>query len=437
MLRAALLVLLLCAPLAYAQDEPEPVDRAEIEKRIQQIRESERHDLRRAAAKKAVVGVSEEELLAIVRDGSAFEAVESGRHNMRVLSARGRITMTPMFVPSGYTPETPVPLLLALHGAGGNGNSLLPMWQEAAEELGMIVLAPNAGRVNEGYTFGAGERNMTLAAVRTARRDFNIDENRIHVTGISRGGHLAWDLILRFPDLWASATPMIGGPRLSFSRGENNTRFVENITGLTIRDLQGAKDDPRLVASLRMMFARLEELGARDARLVEFPEMGHEFQFGAIRWPLFLAKPVRDPLPQKVVRRVALPQEGRAFWIEVLKVDRSVRDVLRPEVNPKKWAAMGESEQRAEVFRQAEGLTARIEAEITGVGEFTVRTKLVKSFRILLDRSMFDPEKPVVVTVNGRKHRKVVKVDVAVLAQDIAERHDRTFLPVAEVVLRP
>jgi len=342
-----------------------------------------------------------------------------------------------VYVPPGYDPGTPAPLLLALHGTGGGGAALVPMWQETADTLGMIVLAPNAGGMNEGYTFGAGERNSTLAALRAAREHLNIAENRIHVTGVSRGGHLTWDLILRFPDLWASAIPMIGGPRLAFSRGENNTRFVENVRGLTIRDLQGANDDPRLVASLRMMFARLTELGARDVELLEFPDMGHNFQFGAIKWPGFLEKQVRDALPQRVVRRVASPQEGRAFWVEVLKVDRSVRDVLQPQVDAKKWAAMGESEQRAEVFRQAEGLTARIEAEITGVGEFTVRTKDVKSFRILLDRSMFDPEKPVVVTVNGRRHRKQVKVDLAVLAQDIAFRHDRSFLPVAEFVLRP
>ena len=68
----------------------------------------------------------------------------------------------------------------------------------------------------------------------------------VFVTGISRGGHLTWDLALRHPDLWAGCIPMIGGPRITMQNGQNNLRYLDNVVHLPIRDLQGSGDHPLL-----------------------------------------------------------------------------------------------------------------------------------------------------------------------------------------------
>ena len=50
-------------------------------------------------------------------------------------------------------------------------------------------------------------------ALRWARRTANIDEDAIFLGGASRGGHLTWDVALRWPDVYAGLVPCIGGPR--------------------------------------------------------------------------------------------------------------------------------------------------------------------------------------------------------------------------------
>jgi predicted peptidase len=52
----------------------------------------------------------------------------------------------------------------------------------------MLVLAPTEFGSNPGYGFTARERAAHLAALRWARRTFNVDENAIFVGGWSRGG---------------------------------------------------------------------------------------------------------------------------------------------------------------------------------------------------------------------------------------------------------
>src|SRR6185436_12932681 len=113
---------------------------------------------------------------------------------------------------------------------------------------------------NDGYAFSLRERDAALGAVRFAQANFAIDPNRIYATGISRGGHLTWDVALRRPDRFAALVPLIGCPRYQLVRGQNNLRFVENLVNVPIRDLQGSKDDPGVLQNLHEAFAKLEAL---------------------------------------------------------------------------------------------------------------------------------------------------------------------------------
>lgn len=202
--------------------------------------------------------------------------------------------------------------MLSAHGTGGSGERQHEEWKQAADELGMLLLSPTKSGDNMGYTFREEERRETLAALRWTRRHFNVDESRIFLSGISRGGHLAWDIALRNPDRFAALAPMIGGPRLSNARGENNLRYMENVAHLPIRDLQGSRDDKHLLSNLRQAFERLEGFGAGDVKLIEFPSLGHSYRFNEVNWVEFLSKAKREETPVRVVRSTANLAEARA-----------------------------------------------------------------------------------------------------------------------------
>jgi dienelactone hydrolase len=263
-----------------------------------------------------------------------------------------RLSRTAVYVPSGYDPEQPTPLLLALHGAGGRGAQMIQQWRGAADAVGMLVVAPTEAGENEGYRFSAREREDAIAVLRWTRRHFNVDENRIHLTGVSRGGHLAWDLAVRAPTPWASLAPMIGGPRLHIPEGQNNIRYVENAAHLPIRDLQGRGDDSRLIYNLGLAFAKLRAANAPDAKLLLQDGHGHGFDFGAVDWKAFLGTSARDPRREQVVRLTAREGEGRSAWVEVLAVKSSVKEIFPLRVSPTRWNALPDDARRR--FIQAE-----------------------------------------------------------------------------------
>ncbi|HEX5137150.1 MAG TPA: hypothetical protein VFY93_09270 [Planctomycetota bacterium] len=349
-----------------------------------------------------------------------------------VVEGKPEATRITVHVPAAYDPATPAPLLLALHGAGGLGSQEEARWRAVADALGMIVVAPTEAGDNAGYGFTRREREAALAVLRWARRRWNVDENRIHITGVSRGGHMTWDIATRYPDLFATMSPMIGGPRLDTRAGQNNLRYVGNVTHLPIRDLQGEEDDPRMIFSIRLAFDRLKEAGAPDAKLVTFPGLGHDFRFEAVDWAAFLGSARRDPCPKRVVRLSATPHEARASWAEITAMTREVREDVTPQVDARKWQGMDDAARRLFVAAAADKATARLEAEWKGPGDFAVKSSGVRAFRLLLTDEMFDPKSPVRVTWNGRAVTRKVAPSRETLLLDFVERFDRTFLPVAE-----
>lgn len=377
-------------------------------------------------------------LLTAARAFGRFEPVAPGVHEVLVpRPGAGPHTGDRMavFVPAGYDPSRPAPLLLALHGAGGRGADVVALWRAVAERLGVLVAAPTESGPNQGATFDPSERERTLAALRWTRRMFRVDDARVHVTGVSRGGHLAWDLALRHPDRFASLIPMIGGPRLHVPAGQNNLRYLENVAHLPIVDLQGAQDDPRLVANLRLAFERLEAFGARDAVLHLQPDRGHAFDATAVDWAAFLRRAARPHRPERVVRVAARPGEGRAAWVEILEFGRGVAEVFPLRVDARRWQALGEEGRRRFTLEEAERHSARLEVRRLGPGRFEARTRGVKRFRLLLEAEDLPPDGRVEVSVAGRRVRRTVRPDAGVLLREFAERFDPTFLPVAEVVV--
>ncbi|MBK8975479.1 MAG: hypothetical protein IPM29_06105 [Planctomycetes bacterium] len=340
-------------------------------------------------------------------------------------------------VPARDDGNAPLALLLAAHGTGGDGRGMVAMWRGVADAIGAVVIAPSEPGPDEGYRFSTAERTLHLEAIRRAQVLFPIDAERIFATGISRGGHLCWDLALRHPDRFAAIAPMIGSPRLNPAAGQNNLRYLQNVVGLPIRDLQGSQDDPLLVANLRLAFRRLDSLGARDARLIEFPELGHSFDFGAVDWIGFLGDARRDPAPTEVVRCVANTAEGRTSWCEVTAVDpREVKESFQLRVRAEEWERLDEQGQRERMQQEADALTARLAATRTAPGAIRLETRHVRAVRLLLTPAMLDPAGRVAVTWGGRTRRSTPRPSAAVLLDDFVERLDAGFLPVAELALR-
>lgn len=337
-----------------------------------------------------------------------------------------------VYVPKSYDPAVRAPLIAAFHGTGATGRGQDEMWRETSEKIGAIVVAPGEAGANEGYAFSLRERDAAIGAVRFASANFAIDPNRIYATGISRGGHLTWDVALRRPDRFAAIAPLIGCPRYQLVRGQNNLRFLENLVNTPIRDLQGSKDDPGVLQNLHEAFDKLERFHARDAKLVEFPDRGHDFDFKAVEWPAFFAN-VREPTPERVVFASSNLDEARSYFVEITQFTKDVAENPRIDVQAAAWSKLDAAGQRRLVQERIDSDTARIEVVRSSPGRFEVTARGVARFRLLLSQGMFDPAVPVEVVFNGKATRRKVVPDLKVLLTEFVERLDRSFLPIASI----
>jgi predicted esterase len=153
-----------------------------------------------------------------------LDAVESGRdpfaarHGDFRKAYRSAVdnTLQPyrMFVPESYDGSRPAPLLVALHGMGGDENSLFDSYNNGglkreAERVGFVVAAPK-GRDPASMYRGGAERDV-IDVIAEVRRDYKIDPNRIYLMGHSMGGYGTWSIAMAHPDLFAAIGPISGG----------------------------------------------------------------------------------------------------------------------------------------------------------------------------------------------------------------------------------
>ena len=97
-----------------------------------------------------------------------------------------------LYVPEYYTPDRAWPLVMALHGGSGNGRNFLWSWLRDARSLSAILIAPTA----IGPTWALmGEDTDTpnlMRIMETVRNRYNVDSNRMLMTGLSDGGTFCW-----------------------------------------------------------------------------------------------------------------------------------------------------------------------------------------------------------------------------------------------------
>lgn len=197
-----------------------------------------------------------------VRTGFLAETLASGAQRSRYV----------VYVPPGYTPAQRWPLVVFLHGAGECGTD---GWKQVGVGLGPAIMA-DAGRWPFVALFPQKPTRETqwedheatvLAMLAEVRGNFAIDERRQFLTGISQGGHGAWVLGARHPELWAAVAPVCG-------YGEPKT-IAPALKELPLWCFHGEDDKVVLPKQSRDLCAAVERAGGSVA-LTMYPKVGHD-----------------------------------------------------------------------------------------------------------------------------------------------------------------
>lgn len=193
-----------------------------------------------------------------------------------------------IYIPKNYDCGEIYPLLVFLHGAGERGTdnelqltvALQKMFDDPTSPVyDSIVIAPqcpeerqwvmapfDCGNYSIAETPESEELEAVCGIISNCIADYNIDKDRIYVTGLSMGGYGTWDMLCRHGNRIAAGMPICGGGDPSFAR---------KIKYIPIRTFHGSEDVAVPPDGTRKMFAALKNAGSKAVQYTELDGMDH------------------------------------------------------------------------------------------------------------------------------------------------------------------
>ena len=133
----------------------------------------------------------------VAQEPAAYD--RPGRYDLKLDNVRDGS----VYVPKDYKASVPAPLLVWLHGAGGQGN-ISPNLAALADEFGVIVLAPDSREWTWGAILGRWGPDLDflqLAMKQTVSRHA-VDRERLWLGGFSDGGSFSLSLGISYGDIF-------------------------------------------------------------------------------------------------------------------------------------------------------------------------------------------------------------------------------------------
>jgi len=295
-----------------------------------------------------------------------------------------------VYIPENFDQSGKYPLVVFLHGAWSNhrlglrrlfgvgnsqgydfikpGNVPYETDLEATrywppfKQVGYIAAAPLA-RGTAGYQ-GIPEEDV-YAMIDDIKSRFNIDEDRVYLTGLSMGGGGTLWLGLTRPDVWAAIAPVCPAPP------QGTEELAGNALNLPVHLFIGDKDG--LYGTAKEWKARFET-SAQRLDYVEYPGVGHNSWEWAYKDGFifdWFSQFRRDLFPQEVKFTTRWFRYDKAYWVRF--------DDLVP------------------------GTPATIDAKFTAENNVEVTTSGLNAFTLALEgHPQFNPSKKITVKVDGK-----------------------------------
>lgn len=140
-----------------------------------------------------------------------------------------------LYVPKNYQASQPAPLVVMLHGAGGDARGGLTPFQNLADAAGIILLAPASQQQTWDVLFGEYGPDITAidqALTQTFSR-YAVDPNRLAIEGFSDGASYALSVgitngdlfthVIAFSPGFMAPASQVGEPRLFVSHGTRDS----------------------------------------------------------------------------------------------------------------------------------------------------------------------------------------------------------------------
>ena len=239
-----------------------------------------------------------------------------------ILAATGEEMRYTIFVSSRVDPDVPAPLIVALHGMGGDANFIVAdRLIDFAEENGYVVVGPMGYNEVGWYgspviAFGPDGPDpanlaelsevdvLNVAAIATS--EYNIDPNRQYLMGHSMGGAGTIFLGQKHADRWAAIAAIAPAAFMMQGSAAEVLAPLQD-AGVPVMITEGGDDNVVPPDSVRAWAAALETLGM-EHEYHEMPGYDHGTIIGASMPEIFrfFGEHVRTPPPAPDFR----PRQG-------------------------------------------------------------------------------------------------------------------------------
>ncbi len=219
----------------------------------------------------------------------------------------GKILPYRILYPDNYDKNKKYPLVLFLHGAGERGSDnekqlvhggKLFLKEENRKNFPAIVVFPQCPE-NSFWSSVSVDRNATPVSfefnydnkitwpldavqklVAQLRDDEGVDKKRCYITGLSMGGMGTFELVYRFPKIFAAAMPICGGG--------DALRYDERVKKTSFWVFHGDVDAVVDVNESRAMVNKLNDMQL-NVTYTEYPKVNHNSWDNAFAEPTFLS----------------------------------------------------------------------------------------------------------------------------------------------------
>ena len=428
-----------------------------------------------AALRRAVAAsnIRPQILATLLRDGwrSGSAKVKKGKFFTKVTvpDPAGDYQMrVDCWVPAGYDPKRPWPLVVALHGTAGNSKNYINHWfmdkknrwlHKGAPGLDkVLVVAPTSHR---GHGWGPSRLGSASvwAAVRVLRQHYHIDPSRVYLSGCSMGGIGSRQLAVLWPERVAAVVQRSGPP---WPIRDPRASGYRNLHQIGLLSYTGGKDQLIPRSAFADEIALVKNLPI-PAQMHLFENRGHEIFYDKNAEALtFCQNYQSSPWPSHCY--FASVEQGpgdRHYWLEIVKTNarkNPIRNLhvidLRHRNDPimQKIRSVRHGRERDSLYQQAlkQGVVIekreqwayarKLEAEVDRKSNtiFLRDIEHIDELRIYLHDGLLDLDKVIVVKQGARTlFKNTVTRSTELMLDDLIDNGRRDRPAMAAIVVKP
>ena len=383
-------------------------------------------------------GVTYDEALRRLRQGRAYGAQKTG-----VVMATNRTDdkvehYYAVNVPAGYDPAKRYQVRFQLHGGVMGRSTNQP---RNSGDIGNL-----AGATEQFYVLPYGwteapwwSEDQVLnmeTIVDSLKRTYNIDENRVAVSGVSDGATGLYYVAMEDTTPFASFLPLNGFIMVLANpdTGIREPLYPNNLRNKPLYVINGGRDRLYPIVAVEPYVLHLKKSGVAidyhpqplgEHNTAWWPDVKDTYE-------RFVTEHPRTPSPTRLTWETADLAHNRAHWLVIDKLGSTSSDVRNlPDANeysPIEIMAVPLFEHRQRSGRVDLTRTGNaVEAVSRGVTEFT----------LLVSTDAFDLSQPIKVTANGKTvFDAKVQPSTATLLKWAAKDNDRTMLYAGEIPIK-